>query len=144
MMKYVLCYPEEFTSPMTAFFLALVQIMAIWLTEVCNLLKSLDQVKPDQVIVRFVGFGLILQVPSILVGSIETFNIKSSVGKLKIEKSRKQMAHDPVTKELLPLSPLFHLIYCLHKWYWSSLYHYFFPFVVIFGPVLNLTYFSKI
>jgi len=89
MMKYVLCYPEEFTQPVTAFLLGLIQISAIWFTEVCNLLKSMDQVKPDQVIVRFVGFGLILNVPSILVGSIEGFNIKSSVGKLKIERRRK-------------------------------------------------------
>jgi len=143
MMKYVLCYPEEFSQPATAFLLGLIQISAIWFTEVCNLLKSMDQVKPDQVIVRFVGFGLILNVPSLLVGSIEGFNIKGSVGKLKLERGRKQMAHDPAAKELLPLSSLFHLVYCVFKWFFSSLYHYFFPFVVIFAPILNLTYFSK-
>lgn len=144
MMKYALCYPDEFTAPVTVFFLGVIQISAVWLTETCNLLKSMDQKKPDQVIVRFVGFGLILNVPSLLIGSLESFDIKSSVGKLKLERSRKQMAHDPITKEKMPFSTLLNLVYCLCKWFFSSLYHYFFPFVVIFGPALKLTYMSKV
>lgn len=104
MMKYALCYPDEFTQPVTVFFLGFIQITAVWLTEACNLLKSMDQKKPDQVIVRFVGFGLILNVPSLLIGSLEGFKVKSSVGKLTLERSRKQMAHDPATKDLLPFS----------------------------------------
>lgn len=92
---------------------------------------------------RFVGFGLIINVPSLLVGSIEGFSIKGSVGKLKVERRRKQMAHEQTTKDLLPLSSLFHLVYCVYKWFFSSLYHYFFPFVVILAPVLSLTYFSN-
>lgn len=144
MMKYALCYPDEFTQPATVFFLGFIQISAVWLTEVCNLLKSMDQKKPDQVIVRFVGFGLILNVPKLLIGSLESFAIKGSVGKLKLERSRKQMAQDPATKARLPFHWLLNLIYCLYKWFFSSLYHYFFPFVVIFAPMLKLTYFSKV
>lgn len=144
MMKYALCNPDEFTQPVTVFFLGLIQVSAVWLTEVCNLLKSMDQKKPDQVIVRFVGFGLILNVPKLLIGSLESFDIKGSVGKLKLERSRKQVAADPATKARLPLSWLLNLIYCLYKWFFSSLYHYFFPFVVIFAPLLKLTYFSKV
>jgi len=108
------------------------------------LLKSMDQTKPDQVIVRFVGFALILNVPSLLIGSLETFDIKKDVGKLKLERSRKAMAQDQITKDKLPLSGLFHFIYCVFKWFFTSIYHYFFPFVVILVPVFNLTYFSKV
>jgi hypothetical protein len=144
MMKYALCCPDEFTQPATVFFLGFIQISAVWLCEVCNLLKSMDQKKPDQVIVRFVGFGLILNVPKLLIGSLESFAIKGSVGKLELTRSRKQMAADPATKAQLPFSWLLNLVYCLYKWFFTSLYHYFFPFVVIFAPMLKLTYFSKV
>lgn len=144
MMKYALCNPDEFTAPVTVFFLGVLQITATWLTEICNLLKSMDQGAADKVIVRFVGFALILNVPKLLVDSMEGFDIKGSVGKLKLERSRKQMAHDPVAKEKLPCSALFNLTYCIYKWFFSSLYHYFFPFIVIFVPVLKLTYLSNV
>ena len=104
----------------------------------------MDQKKPDLVIVRFVGFGLILNVPKLLIGSLESFDIKGSVGKLKLDRSRKQMAADPATKAQLPFSWLLNLVYCLYKWFFNCLYHYFFPFVVIFAPMLKLTYFSKV
>jgi hypothetical protein len=32
MMKYVLAHPEEFTHPLTAFLLAFIQILSVWLT----------------------------------------------------------------------------------------------------------------
>lgn len=46
MMKYALCSPEEFNHPVAAFMLGVMQITAIFLTEICNLLKSFDQKKP--------------------------------------------------------------------------------------------------
>lgn len=144
MMKYALCYPDEFTHPVTVFFLGLVQMSAVWLCEVCNLLKSMDQKKPENVIVRFVGFGLILSVPKLLIGSMENFEIQKSVGKLSLQRSRKQMAQEATTKALLPFSWLLNLIYCIYKWFFISLYYYFFPFVVIFAPILKLTYFARL
>ena len=75
MMKYAICCPNEFNQPITVFMLGLMQTTGIWLTELCNLMKSLDQKKPQDVIVRFVGFGLILQVPKLMVPSIESFDI---------------------------------------------------------------------
>ena len=92
MMKYALCNPEEFTHPATVFIIGFLTVTAVWLTEICNLCKSLDQKKPTDVIVRFVGFALILNVPKLLVGSLESFDIKGSVGKLTLKKSRKAAA----------------------------------------------------
>ena len=46
MMKYALCCPEEFNHQLAAFMLGLMQTAAIFLTEICNLMKSFDQKKP--------------------------------------------------------------------------------------------------
>lgn len=75
MMKYVLTNPDEFTHPTTAFWLGVIQFTGVIFTEVCNLLKSLDQAKPQDVITRFVGFALILNVPKLIIGSLEEFTI---------------------------------------------------------------------
>jgi hypothetical protein len=75
MMKYALCCPNEFTNPHAAFALGFMQFNGICLTEVCNLLKSLDQTSPQTVIAKFVGFSLILLIPKILVGSMESFEV---------------------------------------------------------------------
>ena len=75
MMKYVLTNPNEFTHPTTAFFLGFIQLNGVYFTEVCNLLKSLDQKSPQDVITRFVGFALILNVPKLIIASLEEFSI---------------------------------------------------------------------
>lgn len=46
MMKYALTCPEEFNNPIAAFMLGFMQTIAIFLTEICNLMKSFDQKKP--------------------------------------------------------------------------------------------------
>lgn len=89
MMKYVLCCPEEFDQPIAAFCLGIMQLMGIFLTEICNLMKSIDQKKPSDVINKFVGFALILTVPKLLHGSMEYFEVSKAVGKLTLKKSRK-------------------------------------------------------
>lgn len=90
-MKYVLCCPEEFNHPVTAFMLGLMQATVLFLTEACNLMKSLDQKKPGDVIVRFAGFALILSVPKLLHGTMENFDVQKSVGALALSKKRKQV-----------------------------------------------------
>jgi hypothetical protein len=133
MMKYALCNPEEFNQPVAAFCLGLMQTVGIILVEICNLLKSSDQKKPQDVIAKFVGFGLILSIPKLLHGTMESFEVSSSVGKLILKKSRK----DAVSKQG---GVALNLIYCLFKWFFISFYYYFFPFVVIFVPLAKITY----
>lgn len=136
MMKYALCNPEEFNQPVAAFSLGLMQTVAIILTEVCNLLKSSDQKKPADVIAKFVGFGLILSVPKLLHGSMESFEVPKSVGKLTLKKSRKAA----VAQGSIAAAWTLNLVYCLFKWFFVSFYYYFFPFVVIFVPLAKITY----
>lgn len=138
MMKYALCNPEEFNQPVAAFCLGLMQIVTIILTEVCNLLKSSDQKKPADVIAKFVGFGLILSVPKLLHGTMESFEIPKSVGKLTLKKGRKAAVAQQ--QGGIALAWTLNLVYCLFKWFFVSFYYYFFPFVVIFAPLAKITY----
>lgn len=90
MMRYVLAQPEEFTHPLTAFLLAFIQIFSVWIGQICNLMKSLDMSKPEDVIMRFVGFGLILQSTKLLTASYEIFEgQKCFMGTLSQKKDRR-------------------------------------------------------
>lgn len=144
MMKYALCNPGEFTHPFTVFCLGLLQLSAVWLTETANLYKSLDQKKPAAVIQRFVGFGLILNVPKLLIGSMEQFEVQKSVGKLMLTKSRKAVFSEPGYWLKMPAGALLHPIYWVCKRFYTGLYYYFFPFVMILIPMFKLTYFANI
>jgi hypothetical protein len=139
MMKYAITCPEEFNHPTAAFMLGLIQTTAIYLTEICNLLKSLDQKKPQDVIVRFVGFGLILSVPKLLHPSMEGWSVPSAVGKLTLKKSRKAAMNGSQEGGMIGRQ-LFNMVYCMFKWFFVGFYYYFFPFVVIFAPLFKITY----
>lgn len=139
MMKYALTCPEEFNHPTAAFVLGFLQTTAIFLTEICNLLKSFDQKKPQDVIVRFVGFGLILSVPKLLHPSMEGFDVPKAVGKLVLKKSRKASITGPQEGGMIARWA-FNMVYCLFKWFFVGFYYYFFPFVVIFAPLFKITY----
>jgi hypothetical protein len=99
MMKYALTCPEEFDHPIAAFMMGFLQTITIFLTEICNLFKSLDQKKPQDVIVRFVGFGLVLSVPKLLHPSMDGFDVPKAVGKLVLKKSRKTSLAEPANKK---------------------------------------------
>jgi hypothetical protein len=149
MMKYALCCPDEFNQPATAFLLGFMQSTGLFLTEICNILKSLDQKKPQDVIVKFAGLGLILTVPKLIVPSMEDFVIQKAVGKLTLTRSRKDMIKNQdkyisVESQRLSCAWFFNVIYCIFKWFWHSFYFYFFPFVVVFLPLIKVTYLYKV
>lgn len=132
MMKYALCCPHEFDQPTTVFILGLMQIVTIILTEICNLMMSVDQRTPQAVIVKFVGFSLILNIPKLFDPSIEQgLEVKAAVGKLELRTSRKRLYHK---------NTLLNVIYCAWKWFYISIYFYFFPLLVIFLPLIKITY----
>ena len=143
-MKFALTNPDAFNQPVTAFFLGLIQCVSIWLTELCNVLKSLDQKTPQDVIVRFVGLALILTVHKMYVPSIESFEIQKAVGKLTNNRKRKEFVRDQsqITKpeQRLCCAFVFNSIYCLFKWFFVSFYFYFFPFIIVFIPLIKVTY----
>lgn len=103
-------------------------------------MKSFDQKKPQDVIVRFVGFGLVLSVPKLLHPSMEGFEVPKAVGKLVLNKSRKASVSAEVKGEGMSGRWLLNLVYCLFKWFFVSFYYYFFPMVVIFTPLFKITY----
>ena len=144
MMKYALCNPGEFTHPFTAFCLGFLQIFGVWLTEIANLYKSLDQKKPSGVIQRFVGFALILNVPKLMISSMEVFEVQKSVAKLMLLKGRKAAYSEAGYWMKMPAGALLHPIYWLCKRFYTGLYFYFFPFVVILIPMFKLTYLANV
>ena len=103
-------------------------------------MKSFDQKKPQDVIVRFVGFGLVLSVPKLLHPAMEGFEVPKAVGKLTLTKSRKQSLAESTNKKAMASGWLLNVVYCLFKWFFVSFYYYFFPFVVIFAPLFKITY----
>jgi hypothetical protein len=132
MMKYALCCPNEFDQPVAVFGLGCMQIMAIVLTEICNLMKSVDQKSPQNVIVRFVGFSLIISTPKLLHPSIEKgLEVKAAVGRLELRNGRKSGLNNYA---------LLNTIYCSWKWFYKSIYFYFFPLLVVFPPLIKITY----
>lgn len=95
MMKYAICKPEEFTSPVTVFMLGFMQITGIVGAQICCMLKQFDQKKPQDVIIRFVGFGLIISVPKLIVSTMDSgLEVQKSVGKLMLASSRKKVLAD--------------------------------------------------
>jgi hypothetical protein len=110
------------------------------LTEICNLFKSIDQKKPQDVITRFVGFGLVISVPKLLHPTMDGFDVPKAVGKLVLTKSRKTSLTESTNKKEMASGWLLNLVYCLFKWFYVSFYYYFFPFVVILAPLFKITY----
>jgi len=144
-MKYAITCPDNFNQPVTAFFLGFMQSTGLLFTEICNLMKSLDQKKPQDVIVKFVGLALILTVPKLIVPSMEGFAVKGAVGKLNLYRKRKEVTKNQSKYISEPSEQLccpwfFNMIYCIFKWFYASFYFYFFPFVVIFIPLIKITY----
>jgi hypothetical protein len=107
-------------------------------------MKSMDMTKPEDVIMRFVGFGLILQSTKLLTASYEIFEgQKCFMGTLSLKKDRRESFN------LLSLSEKFtfgllHIVFVLIKYLYVSVYYYFFPFVVIYIPMIKLTYLVKL
>jgi hypothetical protein len=79
------------------------------------------------------GFGAIINIPTIYLSSVEGLPVKGSIGKLTSKKGRK--SND---KEYFFLFFVFNAIYLLHKWFYNSFYFYYFPFVVNYYPFFKV------
>jgi hypothetical protein len=62
MCKYAVFHSEDFTNPVEVFFLALFVVIGNILCEYTNALASLSQNSVTQVISKFVGFKLLVQI----------------------------------------------------------------------------------
>ena len=107
-------------------------------------MKSMDMTKPEDVIMRFVGFGLILQSTKLLTASYEIFEgQKCFMGTLSLKKDRRESFNLLSLSEKLTFG-LLHIVFVLIKYLYVSVYYYFFPFVVIYIPMIKLTYLVKL
>ena len=107
-------------------------------------MKSMDMTKPEDVIMRFVGFGLILQSTKLLTASYEIFEgQKCFMGTLSLKKDRRESFNLLSLPEKFSFG-LLHIVFVLIKYLYVSVYYYFFPFVVIYIPMIKLTYLVKL
>jgi hypothetical protein len=107
-------------------------------------MKSIDMTKPEDVIVRYVGFGLILQSTKLLTASYEIFEgQKCFMGTLALKKNRRESFNQLTLGQKFTFG-LLHFVYTIIKYLFVSVYYYFFPFVVIYIPMIKLTYLVKL
>jgi len=67
-------------------------------------------------------------------GSINNLPIKGAIGKLTATKGRKDQLNEGKNPRIL------NWIYSLSKWFYHSFYFYFFPFTVIYLPLVFLLF----
>ena len=107
-------------------------------------MKSMDMTKPEDVIMRFVGFGLILQSTKLLTASYEIFEgQKCFMSTLSLKKDRRESFNLLSLGEKFSFG-LLHIVFVFIKYIYVSVYYYFFPFVVIYIPMIKLTYLVKL
>ena len=132
MMKYVLCHPEEFTHPNLAFSLGLIYLLILLMSEWINILKGTMRKTPQELITSYIGFKVISDLPNIYMSSIDNLPIKGAIGKLTATKGRKDPKNEGKVHWLQTT------IYVLFKWFYHAFYFYFFPFCVIYLPLVVL------
>ena len=130
MMKYVVCHPEEFVQPQFAFLLGFTEFSTLWFAEIINMMKATTQTKPLNLVVGAIGLKLIIDFPTMYYGTLSS-PIKSKVGKLKVKRARKAVRDDD---EKMPFHWFYNFVYVLNKWFFNSIYFYFFSFIVVFVP----------
>ena len=89
MMKYVLCHPQHFTHPCIAFFLGFMQIWAMWIAEIINVMKATQRKNAQELITSYIGFKSIIDIPSIYLSSINNMPIKDKLKTVTATKPRK-------------------------------------------------------
>jgi len=89
MMKFALCHPEKFSHPEVAFLLGVMQLSAMWIAEVINMMKATQRKTAQELITSYIGFKTIIDVPTIYLGSINNMAIKGKIGAVTATKPRK-------------------------------------------------------
>mmetsp|Transcript_4816 Transcript_4816/g.8259 ORF Transcript_4816/g.8259 Transcript_4816/m.8259 type:complete len:202 (-) Transcript_4816:33-638(-) len=133
MMKYCLVHPDEFTHPVSAFILGVFVFFGLILTEFANMANNQLKVGIVAVINGFIGYRLIMDIPTIYMNSYENLPIKAHVGKLEMKHSRtKSEKRARMTGDWF-----FNFVYVTCCIFYKSFFFYFFPFVTILQPMLH-------
>ena len=83
MMKYALLHHDEFDHPISAFMLGFFNLSEMTFAMIVNIASNQSKNKVDVAIASFIGFKLIIDLPTIYMGGIEDFPQKGAVGKLE-------------------------------------------------------------
>lgn len=106
----------------------------VWICEVINLIKATQRKTALELVTGAIGFKIIIDLPSLYYGAYNA-PIKSKVGTLKATRGRKAERSDG---EKMAFHFLYNILYVLHKWFFNVVYYYFFPFLVIFIPMVKV------
>lgn len=128
MCMYVTYHSDNFESPSVAFFLGFMTIFANAFASTTNLLMALSQKNVINVITKFVGFKILIQIQDYYLRSRDQFKIKKAVSNdllVVIDENK-------VTNKT-------HLyIYKFLRVIYTSLYFYFFPLLIIVVPMSTI------
>lgn len=137
MMKYALCQPEVFTHPSLAFTLGFMQMTTTWVSEFINIMKGSQRKNTADLISGYIGLKVIMELPAIYLKADPTLPIISCIGKVTIITPRK--SENRSKSQSMPVAHwLFNLTYLLHKWFFKTIYFYFFTFTVIALPFTSV------
>jgi len=80
MMKYALLHPDEFDHPISAFMLGFFNLSEMIVAEIVNITSSQTKKTVADAISSFIGFKLIIDLPSVYMGGLEDFPQKGAIG----------------------------------------------------------------
>lgn len=128
MCMYVTYHSDNFESPSVAFFLGFMTIFANAFASTTNLLMALTQKSVINVITKFVGFKILIQIQDYYMRSRDQFKIKKAVSNDLV-----------VTIDETKVKSKCHLItYKILRVLYTSLYFYFFPLLIIIQPLITI------
>ena len=128
MCMYVTYHSDNFESPSVAFFLGVMTIFANAFASTTNLLMALSQKNVINVITKFVGFKILIQIQDYYLRSRDQFKIKKAVSNELLV----VFDEDKVRNKT-------HLyIYKFLRVIYTSLYFYFFPLLIIVVPMSTI------
>lgn len=123
MMKYALLHHDEFNHPISAFMLGFFNLFAMTVAELVNMLNSQSKKTIPDAIASFLGFNLLINLPTVFMNSFEEFPQKGAVKTLE-QKRRRADKERP----LMAYNWLFNLVYVVSAMFYKALFFYFFPF----------------
>lgn len=123
MMKYALLHHDEFNHPISAFMIGFFNVSEMTIAEIVNMTNSQTKKTVADAVSSFIGFGLIVTLPTVYMGHIEDFPQKGAVGKL--EQSRRRADK---SRPLISCNGLLNLVYVLSSTFYKAVFFYFFPF----------------
>lgn len=83
MMKYALLHHDEFNHPISAFMLGFFNLSEMVIAEIVNMTNSQTKKTVADAVSSFIGFGIIILLPTVYMNGLEEFPQKAAVGKLE-------------------------------------------------------------